>query len=30
MIPTSIIDEAETANEPRLVYQKVPVKNIIN
>lgn len=30
MIPTSVIDEAEAINEPRHVYEKVPVKKIID
>jgi hypothetical protein len=30
MIPTSVIDEAEAINDPRLVYEKVPVKKIID
>jgi hypothetical protein len=30
MIPTSVIDAADNAGEPRLVYQEVPVKKIID
>jgi hypothetical protein len=30
MIPTSVIDAAEDANEPRLVYKEVPIKKIID
>jgi hypothetical protein len=30
MIPADVIDEAEALNDPRIVYEKVPVKKIID
>jgi hypothetical protein len=30
MIPTSVIDEADAIDQPRLVYEKIPVKKIID